>query len=239
MTQSPFNGVESWIFDLDNTLYPHHSKLFGQIDERISEFVQKLTGKQAHEARELQLTYYKEYGTTLRGLMLEHHIEADEFLEFVHDIDHSVLDPNPQLAEAINQLPGKCYILTNGTRKHAESVANRLGITDHFEDIFGIVEADLVPKPAAETYRRFLEKNGILPNKAAMFEDLSRNLIVPNSLGMRTVLVIPDGTREVFREDWELSNGTEPHIDFVTDHLDGFLHNILRELKNSVNSYKA
>ncbi|KZL28225.1 pyrimidine 5'-nucleotidase [Pseudovibrio sp. Ad37] len=232
MTNSPFASVESWVFDLDNTLYPHHSNLFDQIDQRMSEFVQKLTGKPVEQARELQISYYKKYGTTLRGLMLEHHIEPDEFLEYVHDIDHSVLDPNPQLADAINQLPGKCYILTNGTRKHAESVANRLGITQHFEDIFGIMEADLVPKPAEETYQRFLDKNGILPQKAAMFEDLSRNLVVPNSLGMRTVLVIPDGTREVFREDWELSSGSEPHVDFVTDHLDGFLYNILGELKN-------
>ncbi|KZL20189.1 haloacid dehalogenase-like hydrolase [Pseudovibrio axinellae] len=232
MTQSPFASIESWVFDLDNTLYPHHSNLFDQIDQKMSEFVQKLTGKPAEQARELQVTYYKEYGTTLRGLMLEHDIEPDEFLEYVHNIDHSVLAPNPKLADAINQLPGKCYIMTNGTRKHAVSVANRLGITHHFEDIFGIMEAGLIPKPAEETYRLFLEKNGIHPQKAAMFEDLSRNLVVPNSLGMRTVLVVPDGTREVFREDWELSNGTEPHVDFVTDHLDGFLHDILGELKS-------
>ncbi|SDR17539.1 pyrimidine 5'-nucleotidase [Pseudovibrio sp. Tun.PSC04-5.I4] len=232
MTLSPFARVESWIFDLDNTLYPHHSNLFEQIDQRMSEFVQKLTGKPADEARELQLSYYKEYGTTLRGLMLEHDIEPDEFLEYVHDIDHSVLEPNPYLSDAINQLPGKCYILTNGTRKHAEAVANRLGITHHFEDIFGIVEAGLIPKPAEQTYKRFLDKNSIRASNAAMFEDLSRNLVIPNTMGMRTVLVVPDGTREVFREDWELSNGAEPHVDFVTDHLDGFLHNILGELKD-------
>ncbi len=232
MTKSPFTSVESWIFDLDNTLYPHHSNLFHQIDQKISEFLQRVTGKPADEARALQLAYYKEYGTTLRGLMLEHQIDPDEFLEYVHDIDHSVLDPNPRLADAINQLPGKCYILTNGTRKHAEAVANRLGITHHFEDIFGIVEADLIPKPKAETYERFLTKNSITPKNAAMFEDLSRNLVVPNNLGMRTVLVVPDGTREVFREDWELSTGEEPHVEFVTDHLDDFLCNILSDLKN-------
>lgn len=232
MTLSPFTSVENWVFDLDNTLYPHHSSLFDQITTKMSTYVQNLTGKPLEEAKALQMDFYKKYGTTLRGLMMEYSIEPDDFLEYVHDIDHSLLTPNPQLAEAIQQLPGRRYILTNGTRKHAEAVANQLGITDHFEDIFGIMEADLVPKPAEETYQRFLMHNGIDPKRSAMFEDLSRNLVVPNTLGMRTVLVVPDGTRDVFREDWELTGQSDPHVDFVTDKLEGFLHDILTELKN-------
>lgn len=222
-----FGHVDTWVFDLDNTLYPAHSNLFDQVNDRIRDYVQELLGLEAEAAHELQKDYYRRYGTTLRGLMIEHEISPDGFLEYVHDIDHSHLDPDPRLGAAIAALPGRRFILTNGARSHAEKVAERLGITDHFEDIFDIVAADLLPKPAEATYARFLQKHGLAPASAAMFEDLSRNLKVPSDLGMRTVLVVPEGTREVFRESWELEGRTAPHIDFVTDHLAGFLERIL------------
>ncbi|WP_018700617.1 pyrimidine 5'-nucleotidase [Amorphus coralli] len=222
-----FDHVDTWVFDLDNTLYPAHSNLFGQVDERIRDYVQRLLDIEADEAQVIQKDYYRRYGTTLRGLMIEHEIATDEFLEYVHDIDHSHLDPDPRLGEAIAALPGRRFIMTNGARSHAEKVAGRLGITDHFEDIFDIVAADLLPKPEQATYARFLEKHGLTPAHAAMFEDLSRNLEVPARLGMRTVLVVPEGTREVFRESWELEGRTAPHIDFVTDHLADFLERLL------------
>ncbi|OKL44167.1 pyrimidine 5'-nucleotidase [Pseudovibrio exalbescens] len=224
---SSFDEIDTWIFDLDNTLYPAHSDLFPQINQKINAYVQMLTGKPQEEARLIQKEYYKTYGTTLRGLMMEHDIMPDEFLEFVHDIDHSCLDPDPQLGDAIRQLPGRRFILTNGTRKHAEAVAGVLGITEHFEDIFGIVEADLVPKPAQENYDKFIKKYGVDPTSAVMFEDLARNLQVPHQLGMRTVLVVPQGTREVFRENWELEGAAAPHVEFITDHLGEFLSHIL------------
>ncbi|MTI17157.1 pyrimidine 5'-nucleotidase [Rhodobacteraceae bacterium RKSG542] len=230
MTPTDFKGVTNWVFDLDNTLYPAHSNLFDQIDKKISSYVQKLTGKNPVDARKLQKDYYKTYGTTLRGLMMEHQIEPDDFLEYVHDIDHSCLQVDDALSDAIQRLPGKRYILTNGTRKHAEAVAGKLGITHHFDDIFGIVEADLIPKPAMETYSKFLELNSIDPKQAAMFEDLSRNLIAPDKLGMRTVLVVPQGTREVFREAWEMEGENQPYVHHVTDNLGSFLQQVLREL---------
>ncbi|MDQ0316655.1 pyrimidine 5'-nucleotidase [Amorphus orientalis] len=222
-----FRHVDTWVFDLDNTLYPAHSNLFDQVNDRIREYVQKLLNLDAQAAQRVQKDYYHRYGTTLRGLMQEHDISPDGFLEYVHDIDHSHLDPDPRLGEAISALPGRRFILTNGSRRHAEKVAERLGITDHFEDIFDIVAADLLPKPAEATYARFLELHGLNPKASAMFEDLSRNLKVPGDLGMRTVLVVPEGTREVFRESWELEGRTAPHIDFVTDHLTGFLERLL------------
>ncbi|AXS39220.1 pyrimidine 5'-nucleotidase [Breoghania sp. L-A4] len=227
MTASSFRSVDEWIFDLDNTLYPAHTNLFAQIDVKITNYVQRLIGLSHDDARTLQKGYYQRYGTTLRGLMLEHDIKPDAFLEFVHDIDHSALLPDPRLGDAIARLPGRKFIMTNGTRKHAESVAAKLGITDHFSDIFGIVEADLLPKPHRETYDLFLTRNGIHPGRAAMFEDLARNLEVPGALGMRTVLIVPDGTREVFREAWELENSSAAHIEHVTDDLTQFLEDLM------------
>lgn len=230
MTASSFHSVDEWVFDLDNTLYPAHSNLFAQIDVKITDFVQRLIGLSHDDARVLQRDYYRRYGTTLRGLMLEHDIAPDEFLEFVHDIDHSALTIDPRLGAAIEQLPGRKFIMTNGTREHAENVAAHLGITHHFSDIFGIVEADLLPKPHPDTYDLFLSKNGIHPKRAAMFEDLARNLEVPGTLGMRTVLIVPDGTREVFREGWELENSDAAHIEHVTDDLPGFLEEVLGQI---------
>ena len=154
----PFAIVDAWIFDLDNTLYPRHTNLFGQVDRRIRDYVQRLLSVDAEEAHRIQKDYYRRYGTTLRGLMEEHGIAPDDFLEYVHDIDHSPVEPDPRLAAAIERLPGRKFILTNGSRAHAEKVAERLGITDHFEDIFDIVRAELLPKPNRETYDRFVAR---------------------------------------------------------------------------------
>lgn len=218
-----FLGVEAWIFDLDNTLYPAHVDLFAQIDERISDYVARLLGIAKDEARIKQKEFYRDYGTTLRGLMNEHKIDADDFLNYVHDIDYSPVTPDPELGAQIAALPGRKFIFTNGDRPHAERTAARLGVTEHFDEIFDIVAAGLLPKPNRETYDRFLERTGVSPARATMFEDLSRNLVVPHRLGMRTVLVVPEGTREVFREDWEMEGDEAPHVEFVTDSLPGFL----------------
>src|SRR5690606_7433055 len=130
-----FAATDAWIFDLDNTLYPHHTNLFAQVDVRIREYVERLLGLPPEAAQKLQKDYYRRYGTTLRGLMQEHAISPDDFLEYVHDIDHSPIEPNPKLAAAIKALPGRKFIFTNGSRRHAEKVGERLGFTDHFEDI--------------------------------------------------------------------------------------------------------
>jgi putative hydrolase of the HAD superfamily len=224
---SLFAPINAWVFDLDNTLYPRHIDLFRQVDARIRDYVQRLLNLEPEEAQRVQKDYYRRYGTTLRGLMEEHAILPDDFLEYVHDIDHSPVEPNPRLAAAIGRLPGRKFILTNGSRAHAEKVAERLGVTNHFEDIFDIVRSDLLPKPNRETYDRFLAKTGVEPTTAAMFEDLARNLVVPQALGMATVLVVPAGTREIFHEDWELQGQDAEHIDFLTDDLASFLEKVL------------
>ena len=221
-----FGHVETWVFDLDNTLYPHHLNLWQQVDQRIRDYIAGFLEVSHEEAFRLQKDYYKRYGTSMRGLMAEHGMKPDDFLDFVHQIDHSPLEPNPALGTAIETLPGRKLILTNGTRRHADAVLARLGLDRHFQDVFDIVAAELEPKPSPQTYERFLKVHDVDAAKAAMFEDLARNLAVPYALGMTTVLVVPENTREVFREGWELEGRDAPHVDHVTDDLVGFLQAI-------------
>ena len=223
-----FSHIETWVFDLDNTLYPHHLNLWHQVDERIRNYIANFLNITHEEAFRVQKDYYKRYGTSMRGLMAEHNMQPDDFLDVVHQIDHSPLEPNPELGDMLKALEGRKLVLTNGTRRHADAVMQRLGIHEHFEDIFDIVAAELEPKPSPLTYERFLKHHGVEPTKSAMFEDLARNLSVPHSLGMTTVLVVPEGTREVFREDWEMEGRDAPHVDHVTEDLVGFLQSIIR-----------
>jgi putative hydrolase of the HAD superfamily len=221
-----FADVEAWIFDLDNTLYPRSTDLFKQVDQRIRAYVAKLLGVDDAEAERIQRGFYREHGTTLRGLMISHAIDPDDFLEFVHDIDHDVVQPDPILGAAILRLPGRKFIFTNGSRRHAEKVALRLGFPEHFEEIFDIVAADLVPKPDRRTYERFVNRFDVLPERAAMFEDLTRNLLVPKAIGMTTTLVVPQGVRDMFRDEWEYEGRDDDHVDFVTDDLGRFLERV-------------
>ena len=218
-----FADKEAWIFDLDNTLYPRSTELFRQVDDRIRTYVRRLLNVDEDEAERIQRNFYREHGTTLRGLMLTRNVDPDEFLQFVHDIDHSVVKPDPALGDALLRLPGRKYIFTNGSRQHAEKVAERLGFPTHFTDIFDIVAANLVPKPERETYDRFVKQFDVAPERAAMFEDLTRNLVVPKAVGMTTVLVVPPGTREVFHGEWEYEGRDDDHVDFVTDDLARFI----------------
>jgi putative hydrolase of the HAD superfamily len=225
---SGFNKIETWVFDLDNTLYPHHVNLWHQVDERIRDYIVGFLKISREEAFRLQKDYYRRYGTTMRGLMEEHGLQPDEFLEIVHQVDHSPLTPNPALGSAIAELPGRKLILTNGTRAHADAVMRRLEIAEHFDDVFDIRAADLEPKPRPQVYERFLARHDVDPKRAAIFEDLARNLEVPHALGMITVLVVPKGAGVVLREDWELAGRDAPHVDHVTDDLTDFL----RKIKN-------
>jgi putative hydrolase of the HAD superfamily len=221
-----FAGVDAWIFDLDNTLYPRRTNLFQQVDARIRAYVQKLLNVSEEEAQRIQKSYYRDHGTTLRGLMLRHNVDPDAFLEFVHDIDHTPVEADPALGGAIERLPGRKFIFTNGSKVHAEKVAERLGVTEHFEAIFDIAAANLLPKPEAATYDLFVRQFALQPERSAMFEDLARNLLTPKALGMRTVLVVPPGTREVFHEEWEFEGRHDDHVDFVTDDLARFVGEI-------------
>ena len=220
--------VSTWVFDLDNTLYPHDANLWEQVDNRITTWIAHHFGVDGLTARAIQKHYYQRYGTSLRGLMIDDGIAPEAFLDFAHDIDHSGLAPNPVMGTALAALPGRKLIFTSGSRKHAHNVVARLGVAEHFEDVFDIVSADFVPKPARATYERFLDHHGIDPASAAMFEDLARNLEVPEALGMRTVLVVPKSMTDIARDPWELSGPGERHVHHVTDDLAAFLTAIAR-----------
>ncbi len=225
-----FAHVDTWVFDLDNTLYPASSDLWPKIDARITLFMSELFGLDGMSSRALQKYYYERYGTTLRGLMEEHEITADEFLEFVHDIDRSSLVPNHSLATAITALRGRKLILTNGSREHALRTAEQLGLDKMFEDVFDIVASDLVPKPNPLAYNRFFEKHGVDPAHSAIFEDIERNLVVPHERGMRTTLVVPKPGQRDHRDPWEVAKARPRHVDYVTDDLEGFLREIVRDV---------
>jgi putative hydrolase of the HAD superfamily len=224
-----FAEVDTWIFDLDNTLYPPSCRLFELIDQRMMMFIANRFGIDGMSARALQKSYYRQFGTSLRGLMEIDGVDPHEFMDFVHDVSHERLVPQPDLIAAITALPGKRYVLTNGSRGHAERCAASLGLGDLFHDIFDVAQADFVPKPERQTYDRFVAHLGVAPKRAAMFEDLARNLRVPHDLGMTTVLVLPrDGDveeRAMHAED-SLQGA---YVDHATDDLAGFLAGVMRQ----------
>lgn len=217
-----FSHVDTWVFDLDNTLYPHTSRIWPQIDERITLYVSVLFGLDGMSSKALQKFFYHRHGTTLRALIDLYDIDPTEFLDFAHDIDHTDIELNASLGEAIEKLPGRKLILTNGSRKHAENVARKIGILDHFEDVFDIASANFVPKPDRRAYETFLDKHGVEPSRAAMFEDIAKNLTVPHELGMTTTLIVPK-TFDPFRESFEQEAVKTPEIDYITNDLAEFL----------------
>lgn len=209
-------GIETWVFDLDNTLYPHECRLFDQIDSRMGTFIAERLGVDREAARRLQKQYFVSHGTTLSGLMDLHGVAPDEFLDFVHDIDISPVEPSEALADALSALPGRRLVFTNGSVRHAERVLDRLGIAHLFEDVFDIKAAEYRPKPQAEAYDRFLARHRVEPARAAMFEDMSRNLAPAAALGMTTVWL-----RTSY--GWAAVDHPAQGIHHETDDLVGFL----------------
>ncbi len=228
-----FSHISDWVFDLDNTLYPSHCNLFAQMDVRITHYVMQVIDKEFDEARKWQKHYYREYGTTLRGLMSEHGVDPQHYLDDVHDIDYSSIPANRELGKLIEALPGRKHIFTNGDVPHAERTLAALEIEESFDRIFDITHADFVPKPERGPYDTFLENHDINPKSAAMFEDLPRNLEVPKEMGMSTVLVVAAEKEANPREGWELDGKHDEHIDFVSDNLNHFISEIVEMLKVS------
>jgi putative hydrolase of the HAD superfamily len=225
-----FAHVEAWVFDLDNTLYPADCNLFAQIDRRMGEFIANSLGIPLEEAQNLRETYYYEHGTTLAGLVRLHGVSPDAFLDYVHDIDLSAVAPSPELAATLGSLPGRKFIFTNGSRKHAEAVARRLGVTGHFEDICDIHALEYIyPKPTREAYERFVRAHGVVARQAAMFDDLPHNLETAHRIGMTTVLV--QGLTD-HPEHQAIAAWTElpTHIHHRTDALAPFLAGIAADL---------
>ncbi len=208
--------IDAWVFDLDNTLYPASTNLFAQIDVRIKGFIARTLSLSPDEAFTLQKKYYHEHGTSLRGLMMHHGVEPDEFLDYVHDIDHSVLPANPALEAALARLPGRKFVYTNGSTYHAEQTLKSLGIDRHFAEIFDIKASRYIPKPDPGAFAEFIAQHVIAPERAAMFEDLPRNLKPAVDLGMTAVWVRHPETQLLPGED-------TGHCHYVTDDLPAWL----------------
>ena len=219
-----FNHVQTWVFDLDNTLYPSTCDLFAQIDQKMTGFVGDLLGMEWEQARKLQKQLYHQHGTTLAGLMTEHKIEPKHFLDHVHDIDYSPVPPSPDLVRALEKLPGRRIVFTNGSRGHATRVLARLGATHLFDEIFDITDANYVPKPRAEAFASFFSSHKVDGATAAMFEDLPQNLGPAHARGMMTVLVHSHmDDHPVYAEIRGWGDAPPAHIHHRTDDLAGFL----------------
>jgi putative hydrolase of the HAD superfamily len=223
-TGPDFRHVEAWIFDLDNTLYPADSDLFVQVDARMTAYVQNLLGLDFDAARAVQKAYYRDYGTTLSGLMQVNGIDPESFLASVHDIDLSVLEPDPSLASALSCLPGRRFVFTNGCRHHAERVLARLKLESLFDEIWDIRTIGYRPKPDQESYRAVLAGTGAVGGRSAMFEDVARNLVPAHALGWTTVWLRNDSAWSKQGPEYPVA---EPaHIHHVTEDLPQVLHSI-------------
>ncbi|MDP6786339.1 MAG: pyrimidine 5'-nucleotidase [Rhodospirillales bacterium] len=214
--QATLRQTETWVFDLDNTLYPASTNLFGQIDLRMRDFIAQSLNLDLDEARTLQKTYFHTYGTTLRGLMEHHAVDAHAFLDYVHDIDIEALAPSPALDAALDRLSGRKLIFTNASTGHARRVMRRLGVERHFEDIFDIADADFEPKPVPAVYARLVARHRIDPGTSVMVEDIARNLEPAAALGMTTVWVRTNS-------EWGREGNDGAHVHHVVDDLAAWL----------------
>ncbi len=192
MVKGHFSHVDTWVFDLDNTLYPPRIRLFDQIEVRMTRYVMDALGVDRAEADHLRNHYWKVHGTTLAGLMAEHDVDPDPYLVAVHDIDFGVLPPDPGLAVRLAALPGRRVVYTNGSAPYAERVIEARGLSGLFDAIYGVEHAGYRPKPERAAFDAVFAREGVDPKRAAMFEDEPRNLEVPHVLGMRTVLIAPE-----------------------------------------------
>ncbi|MFP6696905.1 MAG: pyrimidine 5'-nucleotidase [Alphaproteobacteria bacterium] len=210
--KSSLDNIAVWVFDLDNTLYPAHCDLGAQLGQRMGAFVARFLNLPLDQARVLQKKYFHAHGTTLRGLMLEHDLHPDDYLDYVHDLDLSVIPLDDRLGPALQALPGRKVIYTNATNKHAHRVLGHLGVKHHFDGFFDIIDADFIPKPNQQPYETLLRRHGIDPNRAAMVEDIAQNLVPASNLGMATVWV--RGGRNIALTDEQLQ-----HVQHTTDDL--------------------
>ncbi|MDX8351372.1 pyrimidine 5'-nucleotidase [Cognatiyoonia sp. IB215182] len=215
MVVQQFSHVDTWVFDLDNTLYPPSADLFGLMDARFSAYVTRLTGLDEEQALKLCAEYWLDYGSTLAGLIEHHDVDPHDFLADVHDIDISHLEPCEALIEALRALPGRKVVYTNGSHNHAKRVLAARGLSRQFDAVYGVEHADFTPKPHHDAFARIFAKDGIAAPSSAMFEDEERNLKVPHAMGMKTVHVHPD------RHEAD-------HIHHHTDDLADFLSQLSR-----------
>ncbi|WP_101065360.1 pyrimidine 5'-nucleotidase [Roseovarius salinarum] len=214
MPRDHFRHVETWVFDLDNTLYSPEVRLFDRIEARMTRYVMDALAVTHAEADRLRLKYWREHGTTLAGLMQEHGLAPEPYLEHVHDIPLDGLAPDTELHARIRDLPGRKIVYTNGSAPYAARVVDRRGLSGAFDAIYGVEHAGFRPKPHAQAFGTVFDRDGLDPNKGAIFEDDPRNLAAPHAMGLRTVHVAGE-------------KAEAPHIHHHTDNLSGFLARLL------------
>ncbi len=219
---APLRHIESWIFDLDNSLYPASADLFALIDARMGEFIQRLLACDHVEARRVQKDYFHNHGTTLAGLMKTHGTDPREFLDFVHDVDLARLAADPRVVRALDRLPGRKFVFTNASEDYARRVLDRLGLANAFDGLHDIHAMDYVPKPEPASYAAMCARHGIAPERALFIEDMARNLEPAKALGMSTVWV-DNGSEQAGR-------GADPaFIDYRTSDIGEWLDEITGE----------
>ena len=212
-------NIEFFIFDLDNTLYSGQTKVFERIDKRMSVYISKKLNVDLIKAKEIQKKYFYESGTTLSGLMKHNNIDPYEFLNFIHDIDISWLSKDLLLREELIKIKEKKYIFTNGSYSHANNITKQLGIEDLFDGIFDITDADFIPKPSIEPYKKIIKKFNLDPKKTLLIEDIAHNLKQAKSLGMKTVWLENS-------ETFASKDKDRPYIDYKIKNLSSFLQEI-------------
>ena len=218
------NRINTWIFDLDNTLYSADSGIFQQVHTLMGEFVSKNLNIEIKEAKELQKKYYKQHGTTLRGLMDNHNINPDYFLSEVHNLDYSIVGPNKALNEELEKLEGRKIIYTNANLEHAKNVLERLELTNMFQEIFDVKSADYIPKPEISPYHKLIKDFDINASSAAMFDDIAKNLVPAKKVGFTSVWI--DAGYENFSDDIASS---KKYLDFETKDISNFLNQVNME----------
>jgi putative hydrolase of the HAD superfamily len=218
--------INAWIFDLDNTLYHPRANLFAQIDARMTRFIQNLLGLEHDAARAIQKGYFRDHGTTLRGLMANHRVNPHDFLDYVHDIDMSVLPADPGLGAALAKLPGRRIVFTNGDGAYARRVLRQLDIEDAFDAVHCIVATDFVPKPEPSIYAGFVAAQRLDPARSLFVEDMARNLKPAKELGMTTVWVANGSEYGALSAD-------DGHVDLVIEDVPSWLETVVAGLEES------
>lgn len=212
----PLDAIETWIFDLDNTLYPASCRLFDQIHARMTTFIAQRFDLPPDEALLRQKTYFREHGTTLRGLMVVDGVDPAEFMDFVHAVDLACVPADPALVAALACLPGRKIVHTNGSVRHAERLLAHLGVAGAFCGIIDIAAAGYDPKPALAGYRELVRRHAVAPATALMIDDIAKNLVPAAALGMSTAWVR-------HAAEWSGEGAAGDHIHYVIDDLAGFL----------------
>tara|TARA_B100000678_G_scaffold117978_1_gene99000 strand:+ start:342 stop:1019 length:678 start_codon:yes stop_codon:yes gene_type:complete len=218
------NKINTWIFDLDNTLYSADSGIFQQVHTLMSKFVSEHLNIDIKKAKELQRKYYRQHGTTLRGLMDNHNVDPDHFLSEVHQLDYSIVGPNFKLNRELKKLKGRKIIYTNANRQHANDILIRLELTNLFDEIFDIKTANYIPKPESSPYEQIISEFNIDPITTIMFDDIAKNLVPAKNVGFASVWI--DVGYENFSDDIAKS---KKYLDYETKDLSLFLDEVNKE----------